>query len=102
MTVEEMLELARSLAGNDYNPQHQRFVIDSKRLARAVVDLLGSAMPCGWPEPEVCDVEQNAVFPGVAWEAHNPEATTDEWRGICAAILTACDAADAAEQEGSK
>jgi hypothetical protein len=79
MTLAELLELARKVSTAGY-----AMPAASERLARAVVELLETPMPCSWPEPV-------AEHGWVTWEALGKDTLIDPEtaRGLIAAFARA-------------
>lgn len=85
MTVDELLAEARQLVGLNVNAYVHP---DAMRTARAILDLLGTPAPCGWPEPVV-------KGPGsLWWEALGMLLSSDEARAIAVMLLRAADEAE--------
>ena len=85
-SIDELLRLARDCEKRPPGSTGQR-------LGLAVIELLGEAQPCGWPEPVV---DRGLSPVGITWDA-NPIGETilpDEARAIAVMLLRAADEAD--------
>lgn len=89
MTLDDLLQLARAVQRDrDRRPE----MIDEddgepveyvrERLARAVLDLLSTSAPCGWPKPER---RGDRVY----WEPLGCDVTPEEARAIAVMLIRA-------------
>jgi hypothetical protein len=95
MTLDSLLDLARKVRRGGVIGE---LVTDGQGLARAILDLLGEAQPCGWEEPAAVQVHPEYVFPTVTLPAQWSEAkvSPDEARALARMLLHAADAAQLA------
>lgn len=85
MTVAELLEQAKIVQAIGKTLSDTQL----RTFAGAVIDLLGEAAPCGWPEPEA-----RAGIIGVPNEWAADWINTTDGRALGRMIFRACDEAD--------
>ncbi len=85
MTLEQLLETCESVDLEDSS----ECVRTMAKVRRAIVDMLGAALPCGFIKPTVID--------GEVWGGDITFGRSDEARAYAAAIIRAADKADGGE-----